>query len=111
MTLRSLLNTACDIQTARPSADPETGQLLSGWETAAQNVPCRLRWRSEAERQTGREQYVLSDYVLYILYRELDPARTRVVIGPRLFKALDRADMGGALRYLAVYLQEIDGGY
>ncbi|MFA5161287.1 MAG: hypothetical protein WC421_03490 [Elusimicrobiales bacterium] len=107
MTPASLFNSRCDIETALFSKDQDSGQSRPSWQAAASNVPCRLRWRAQSERLSGKTRWLESDYVLYLKWRAVEPLSSRIKTGGRVFTVTGAENIGGAGRYAALYLREV----
>jgi len=107
MTPRLIFNSRCDIETAEFSQDEQSGQSVASWTTVASSVPCRLRWRDQAERLNGKTRCLESDYILYLSYRAVEPEVSRVIIAGKTLRVIGARDIGGAGRYTELYLREV----
>lgn len=107
MSFKSLLNKVCDIELISFSPDASGAQNPSYAKLHA-NIPCRLRTRSTWERRYGDPAYQKSTHSLYMAFLNLTPSTIRVVLENEAYNVTGAADLGGAQRYLCLYLERIN---
>ena len=105
MSFTSLLNRRCDVETAVKTQSPLTGEVTTAWTPLYHNVKCRMRTRSDAEKQNGSSEYQVSTHVLYLEYLELDTALTRIICDGQIYRVTGQLNMGGGHEYLCLYLE------
>jgi SPP1 family predicted phage head-tail adaptor len=105
MSFENLLNKDCSIQSRLVTVNTKTGEKTQSWQTTAQNVPCRLRLRTENEIFSDKSEYLKSTHILYMKYRQIDPIENRVAIDDTSYNITGVNDMGSQGKYLAVYLE------
>ncbi len=104
MSFKKLLNTFCDIQEAQKTQSA-SGQITDTFKTLHLNVPCRLRNRTADEKITSHTQYQTSTHALYTEHIKINPTTMRVLIKEEAYKIIGVIDMGGANKYLCLYLE------
>lgn len=107
MSFENLLNKLCSVQSSIVTLNTNTGEKSRTWQTTVENVPCRLRSRTEKEMLSDKSEYVQSAHILYIKHRQLDAIENRIIIDGTTYNITGISDMGSEGRYLAVYLELI----
>lgn len=101
-----LLCGRCSLETLAPQYSAETGESAGQWIADADNVPCSMRLMRGGETVRGRAVYKRASHVLYMPFREINPAFTRVKYDGRVFRVDAACDLGGKRRLTALYVEE-----
>jgi hypothetical protein len=106
MSFKALLNKTCDIELITLCAS-SGGEQKETYTKIFSSLPCRLRTRSVWERRYGDPAYQKSDHILYLNFVLIN-ADVRVLLDGVPYRVTGQADMGGAKRYLCLYLERIN---
>ncbi len=106
MSFKSLLNKVCDIELISLSVSPQ-GEQQESYTKLYNALPCRLRARSVWERRYGDPAYQKSTHSLYLEGINITAGKVRIVMENAPYNVVGVTDMGGAGRYLCLYLERI----
>lgn len=106
MSFKNLLNQTCDIEVLSFDGQLEGGQRKEVYTVFAAALPCRLRVRNATEKRFSSPEYQQAAYSLYLQYLLLPKGRLRVKIGNNYYPVSGRLNMGGAERFLCLYLEK-----
>lgn len=101
-----MLNKVCDIEHLSLSSQSASGERLKEWQIVHSDIPCRLRTRNAGEKRFIAPEYQHANYSLYLEYLTLPKGRLRVKINGAYYLVGGRLNMGGAEKYLCLYLEE-----
>lgn len=110
MSFKNLLNKTCDIEVLSFNGQLQGGQRKEVYTTFASALPCRLRTRNAAEKNFSSPEYQHAAYSLYLEYLALPKGRLRVKIGSSYYPVSGCLNMGGAERFLCLYLEKRTNG-
>lgn len=105
MSFKTLLNKTCTIKSAVYQTDQNSGQQNITYSDFATNVPCRLRTRALSERRYGSPAYQKATHALYLTERALPDNDFCIVINGKNYNVVGSLSLGGAGRYLCLYLE------
>lgn len=105
MSFKALLNRVCDIEKLSLGSVDAYGSRSETWETLKREVPCRLRTRSAGEKHYSSPEYQYATHSLYLEYLSLPQGRLRAKIGGFYYDITGRIELGGAKKYLCLYLE------
>jgi hypothetical protein len=100
-----MLNKTCDIEHGAVAQDTQTGAQKLTWQPLHLGVCCRLRARAVSERKYGDVNYQKATHALYIQKRRLAKKHLRVALENKYFDVIGYIDLGGADKYLCLYLE------
>lgn len=105
MSFKALLNRVCDIEKLSLDSADTYGERAESWEILKSDIPCRLRTRSAGEKYYSSPEYQYATHSLYLEYLTLPKGRIRAKIGGVYYDITGRIELGGAKKYLCLYLE------
>ncbi len=105
MSFKALLNRVCDIEKLSLGSADAYGSRGETWTLLKSEAPCRLRTRSACEKHYSSPEYQYATHSLYLEYLDLPKGRLRAKIGGVYYDITGRIELGGAKRYLCLYLE------
>lgn len=107
MSFKTLLNKTCAIESASYQTAQNSGQQTITYTSFAQNIPCRLRTRTVSERRYSSPAYQKATHALYLEEITLPQTDFRVTIDNKNYTVTGHLSLGGAGKYLCLYLERI----
>ena len=109
MSFKSMLNKVCDIEISSLSATVPDGGQRQNWAALYSGAPCRLRSRAVSERRYGDVNYQKATHALYTAAKKFPKkAVLRVLCEGKYYDVVGRLDLGGADKYLCLYLERCE---
>jgi len=109
MSFRSMLNKTCDIEEQTLTTANGDGEQLQTWQPLYEGVRCRLRSRAVSERRYGPVNYQKATHALYTAAKKFPKkAVLRVLCEGKYYDVVGRLDLGGADKYLCLYLERCE---
>ncbi len=105
MSFKSLLNRTCDIELVSFGVCDGFGGRTEEKQTLFTALPCRLRTRNSGEKRYSSPEYQYATHSLYLEYVKLPKGRLRVKTGGLYYEVCGRIELGGAQKYLCLYLE------
>lgn len=105
MSFKTLLNKTCTLKSTSYQTAEDSGEQKITYTDFATNVPCRLRTRQVSERRYGSPAYQKATHALYMIERTLPQNDFSVVIDGKSYLVVGSLSLGGAGRYLCLYLE------
>ena len=107
MSFKTLLNKTCTVQSSSYQTAQDSGQQTITYTNFATNVPCRLRTRNISERRYGNPSYQKATHALYLEEITLPQSDIRIIIGSKNYTVVGSISLGGAGKYLCLYIERI----
>lgn len=105
MSFKTLLNRICDIELLCLGAADSFGSRAEEWQNICSSLPCRLRTRNAGEKRFASPEYQYATHSLYLEYLKLPKGRLRVKTGGIYYEVCGGIELGGAQKYLCLYLE------
>ncbi|MDD6173657.1 MAG: hypothetical protein ACI352_04370 [Elusimicrobiaceae bacterium] len=105
MSFKCLLNRTCDIELISLASPDNFGGRTEESKTLFTSLPCRLRTRNAGEKRYSSPEYQYATHSLYLEYVKLPKGRLRIKTGSVYYDVCGRIELGGAQKYLCLYLE------